>query len=675
MPQPSVSSRSIQLHPRFPVQARVVRYDGQPAYWQSVNLSEGGAYISGATLFRPGTELDLGMWLPAEPEAVEITGRAQVVWTNDRKTTGSVPHLPAGMGLKFLALDSEVRTLLTSYLREQAANADHVIDDRDVVEVGTVVASYRILDHIGSGGMGDVYVAEHTTLGRLVALKRLHRRFTSDPESVARFIDEGRVVNRIKHENIVEITDFICDNTDKYCVMELLEGETLGQLLDREGRQPVARVLRIGEQLCDALEAVHASGVIHRDLKPNNVFLAKRPDGSDFVKLLDFGIAKLKGEGDRRADRTKPGVVVGTPIYMAPEQCLGTSPDLRADLYSLGVLLYHALVGRPPFDGGDWSEVMMMQVTVPATPPSVLGVSLLPDLEALILQCLEKKPKKRPQHAREIGERLWAMETTMAIDDAVVSVVDGTAAIASELGPRSRCPRPPESPASAVNTEVALPPVPQREPSVGRWARFRWALQRFTHGQPRALPFVAVGILLLSIGAAAFLWGVRRSPVGVDEETLILAVQKPELTAVQPVVQSPPPSVVLLRTETAIPVTAEPAATVQSESPPRAEEPAPSGFAKTVKKTPRLSARESSKLLDDAAALIKAHDLMGAIRICHDVLHAQPKNGRAYRTLGVAYALMGSTGHACEAYRRYLKLAPGAADREAVLEILKGCPG
>jgi serine/threonine protein kinase len=510
MSELATAARSLQKHQRFPVRARVIRHDGHPGHWQSINVSEGGVFVAGSMLCALGTELDLGMSLPAEPADVEINGRARVVWINKHTGPGSVPHLPVGMGLQFLALSPQAREALTDYLRQRAATRESAADEVETIPVGTIAGSYRILDRIGSGGMGDVYVAEHTTLGRLVALKRLRRQFTGDPLVVARFIDEGRVVNRIRHENIVEITDFFSSGVDKYYVMELLEGETLGALLDRQRSLPVMRVLRIAEQLCDALEAVHAGGVIHCDLKPNNVFVCKRADGSDFVKLLDFGIAKLKSDGDRRADRDETRRVLGTPAYMAPEQCQGELADQRTDIYALGVLMYQALVGRPPFDAAVCADLFEQQVTTTPLPPTILGVELPTALEALTLKCLEKNPAHRLQHAGDVRQALWAIETALALEQAVDAVTTPAHAVAPPQPKRFDS----TTPTAWLGVSVARPASPKPEPvAVPEPAAGRGHIW---------LIIAALVIALFAAGTATLLTFRRYAPSPVDEETLVL---------------------------------------------------------------------------------------------------------------------------------------------------------
>jgi serine/threonine-protein kinase len=280
-------------------------------------------------------------------------------------------------------------------------------------EQGTVVGSYRLLEILGVGGMGRVYLAEHMRLGRKVALKMLRSQYVQNPRAVQRFFAEARAVNKIGHENIVEITDFFeNDNGACYYIMELLAGVNLKELQEREGILALTRSLGMAVQVCSALSAVHEAGIVHRDLKPENIILTERGGQTDFVKLLDFGVAKLMDpDGDGVSmERTAAGAILGTPEYMSPEQASGgKSVDYRSDIYSLGVILYELITGQRPFEAKSFGEMVVQHLTV--TPPKPSKVKNLPhlipnELEALIVECLEKEPVKRVQSVKDIENRL-----------------------------------------------------------------------------------------------------------------------------------------------------------------------------------------------------------------------------------------------------------------------------
>ena len=287
----------------------------------------------------------------------------------------------------------------------------HAEDPRFTVsrvhEPGSILGSYVLKHLIGEGAIGRVYQAEHRTLGRQVALKVLRSEFAAKKGIVKRFFGEARAVNQIAHENIVEITDFVQhEDGTCYYIMELLEGETLETRFDRDGAMPQTELIQIALQITSALQAVHGQTIVHRDLKPENVFLTTKGDNDGFVKVLDFGVAKLaRGQ---TAPMTVAGALVGTPDYMSPEQAVGGEVDHRADIYSLGALLYQMSTGRKVFSGNSIRQLLDLHLEGRVTPPSELPLSqpLHPRFEELMLRCLEKEPSRRPQSMREVEEEL-----------------------------------------------------------------------------------------------------------------------------------------------------------------------------------------------------------------------------------------------------------------------------
>ncbi|MET0388980.1 MAG: serine/threonine-protein kinase, partial [Polyangiales bacterium] len=263
--------------------------------------------------------------------------------------------------------------------------------------IGKLIGNYRIVTELGGGAMGQVYFAEHTVMGRRAAIKVIRDELSTHEESVQRFINEARLVNRIGHPNIVEITDFGQIDARYYIMMELLEGETLEERLERVGRldEPVA--LALIDQVADAVRAAHDLGVVHRDLKPENIYLTRR--GSDdevVVKVLDFGIAKLMHGPGQSESSTSPGAVLGTPQYMSPEQCQGdVHLDHRSDVYSLGVVLYRMLTGTVPFTGDTIVQILSGHISDLPTPPRALRPEITLRTEAAILKALEKAPEDR----------------------------------------------------------------------------------------------------------------------------------------------------------------------------------------------------------------------------------------------------------------------------------------
>jgi putative nucleotidyltransferase with HDIG domain len=269
--------------------------------------------------------------------------------------------------------------------------------------VGMVIGGYRLIAPMRSGGMGTVYYGEHTLIGRRAAIKILHPEVSRNPSILTRFLTEARAANDIRHPNVVEITDIGSVGDIHYIVMSYLEGETLGERLERNRILDEETTVRIVRQVASALTAAHDHGIVHRDLKPDNIFLLNHPDYPDYVKLLDFGIAKLLAPQDPSQLRTtQVGTVVGTPDYMSPEQCReGAKLDHRSDIYSLGVVLYEMVTGVVPFNRESPPDVMLAHRYEAPVPPIEHNPKLSQHLNLAILQALEKDPAKRFSDMRE----------------------------------------------------------------------------------------------------------------------------------------------------------------------------------------------------------------------------------------------------------------------------------
>jgi len=271
---------------------------------------------------------------------------------------------------------------------------------------GFTVGEYRIEGVAGRGGMGVVYAAVQPVIEKKVAIKVLNAQLSSDRELVRRFVDEARAVNRIGHENIIDIFSFgQLPDGRQYFVMEYLEGATLAARLNR-GDLPPSDFPNVLGQICEALEAAHAKKIVHRDLKPENVWISPSNKGRPRVRLLDFGIAKLLETGERTI--TDVGAVMGTPHFMSPEQCNGRGVDHRTDIYAMGVLMYRLFTGQLPIQGQTYAEILAKQIVVVPEPPSTLA-PLPPALDRLIMSCLAKDPAARPQTAGELSAALAAI--------------------------------------------------------------------------------------------------------------------------------------------------------------------------------------------------------------------------------------------------------------------------
>jgi serine/threonine-protein kinase len=268
---------------------------------------------------------------------------------------------------------------------------------------GMMVGEYMVERTIAEGGMGAIYAGIHPVISKRVAIKVISKRYAQDPKAVGRFVLEARSVNQIGHHNIVDIFSIgELDDRRNYLVMELLDGLALNQILLRVKRLKPGELLPVYEQLCDALDAAHKKGFIHRDLKPDNVIVLRRPP-RPFIKILDFGLAKLRGSAV--SHNTEVGTVLGTPEYMAPEQCRGAHVDARTDVYALGVMAYELLAGQKPFYDPSPLRILAMQQHAQPTP---LGrhVNVGRRLEAVVVKAMSKDPTARYASTKELIQEL-----------------------------------------------------------------------------------------------------------------------------------------------------------------------------------------------------------------------------------------------------------------------------
>jgi serine/threonine protein kinase len=268
----------------------------------------------------------------------------------------------------------------------------------------TIDERYRVEALLGEGGMGLVYRVIHIRLNKPLAIKVLRRENTRDEEVLARFRREAESASAIGNQHIVDISDFgVLEDGSTYFVMECLDGMDLIEAMDLAQRMPEDRALHIAVQICKALGAAHDAGIVHRDLKPENVFLTERDGTPDFVKILDFGIAKV-ANGPTRL--TRKGEVLGTPHYMSPEQCEGEDIDQRTDIYALGVLLYEMLTGHVPHDADTVMGILTKHLYEDPIPPTLRVPQVSGELERIVMRCLDKNPERRYQTMRELGSDL-----------------------------------------------------------------------------------------------------------------------------------------------------------------------------------------------------------------------------------------------------------------------------
>ncbi len=458
-----------------------------------------------------------------------------------------------------------------------------------------VADRYRVIRRLGEGGMGAVYLAEHVVIQKKMALKVLAPELARRPDLVARFLQEARSASRIGHENVIDISDFgQAGDGYVYIAMEFLDGQDLGNLVRSDGALPWPRARNIIMQICRALRAAHDKGIVHRDMKPENIFLIHREGQPDFVKILDFGIAKVMGAGDENAPRlTRTGMIFGTPEYMAPEQAEGKDADHRVDVYAVGCIIYHLITGQTPFVAESFMAMLTKHMMEDPVPPSVRrpDLAITPEMDALVLKALEKERDSRYQ---SMAEFLEAVTTCLGPEGDVAEsrpgatrALGGANRSASIHAPRATAPK---DRATAARRAPAATSIfderPEARPPAG--------------GGKQKVAIIALGVAL---GFGAALWLL----LGRDTSAPVAAPVPLPAAETRPVVAAPiptPPEVHKAEPPAA-PVPAVPAA---APEPPVPVDPTPSSAAdnKQTRRGPREKHAAPARTVDRSAPLPRA---------------------------------------------------------------------
>jgi serine/threonine-protein kinase len=509
---------------------------------------------------------------------------------------------------------------------------------------------------IGEGGMGRVYEAEHTGIGKRVALKILHAMFSNIKEAVERFRNEARTTTRIANAHIVDVTDSGTTADGRlYFVMEYLDGVELGALMT-DGKLSLERTLRITRQIAEALAAAHEQGVIHRDLKPENVVLIERDGDRDFVKVLDFGIALAIDSEQPKRRLTQPGLADGTPEYKSPEQAVEAKADARSDIYALGAMLYEMATGQQPYKGDTYTQILLNKVQFEPPKPREHKPDLPPDVEAVIVKAMARKPDDRYQSMNHLIDEVTKCHELVV---AAMRAASGIRQLPVEPPPAP--PPPPLTTASASQPATGAKRVVAPVPGIvdPEAATLAMSLEDFSLKSRSRVPAI-LGILALVgavIGAYVYIWKPRANktemsttPAPVPERDKPSAKPKPAASKPPPKPAPPPTPAATTAAATTKPTTAKPP-TPKPPTPPAA---------------PPKSLKQARALLAKANAAAKKKQWETAAEIYDRV--ARGKFSPELGHLGLAQAALaqGDPTDAVKEAKSSVRLGGGSAARKVL---------
>jgi len=533
--------------------------------------------------------------------------------------------------------------------------------------IGQVVnGKFRVEAVLGQGGMGKVYRAKHLTLDRPVVLKMLHADLSSDPQVVQRFQREARAASRLNHPNSIAVLDFgAAEDGTLFMAMEFLSGKDLARIIGNEFPLGEGRIVRIAAQILSALAEAHAQGIVHRDLKPENVMVEPRRGEADFVKVLDFGIAKITSPGANEPKLTQAGLVCGTPEYMSPEQARGADIDSRSDLYSMGVLLYQMATGELPFQSDTPVGFLTKHLSEQPVPARERWTEVSEALDAVIAKAMSKDVATRFQTAEEMREAL------LAVDPAALAAPSPAAQRPAGATPAPQARPATPAPGAKAATTARTAAAPARAAAPGDSIAVTVVEPPQAPRSSRKIFWLfAVAIVVAAAGGGTVTFLARQNAAARKGAPDLVA---PSQQAAPPIAATPIPIPIPIPTATA---TATPTPVATPVAIPVAEPP-PAPTTKVATVAPRKSAakRDPAKALalyEKGEAKRSKQDIEGAIKLYLSAEQSDPGLADVQKKLGLCYQLKGDTKRAADRYRKYLASKPADSERvKAVLSTLE----